>query len=56
MPEKLEDQLTLASRLIEKRREMAEIDQALAAQKEVFFQVFYSLFVMHLLTQTSTCT
>lgn len=35
IPEKVDDQLTLASALIEKRREVAEVDQALAAQKEV---------------------
>lgn len=40
IPEKVDDQLTLASSLIEKRREIAEVDQALAAQKEVKFVIY----------------
>jgi len=35
MPEREGDSLTSATRLLEKRREMTEVDQALAAQKEV---------------------
>ena len=35
MPEHEDDHLTPATRLLEKRREMAEVEQALAAQKEV---------------------
>ena len=36
MPEREDDHLTPATRLLEKRREMAEVEQALAAQKEVY--------------------
>lgn len=36
MPEKESDHLTPATRLLEKRREMSEVEQALATQKEVF--------------------
>ena len=44
MPEREDDHLTPATRLLEKRREMAEVETALAAQKEVdliflFFQI-----------------
>lgn len=35
MPENEEENLTPATRLLEKRREMAEIESALAAEKEV---------------------
>ena len=35
MPEKEEDHLTPATKLLEKRREMAEVENALAAEKEV---------------------
>ena len=35
MPEKESTHLTPATRLLEKRREMAEVEQALASQKEV---------------------
>ena len=35
MPERDDDHLTPATRLLEKRREMSEVEQALAAQKEV---------------------
>ena len=35
MPEREDDHLTPATRLLEKRREMAEVEQALGAQKEV---------------------
>ena len=35
MPEREDDHLTPATRLLEKRREMQEVEQALAAQKEV---------------------
>ena len=48
MPEREDDHLTPATRLLEKRREMAEVEQALAAQKEVgfctgFISMSYSL-------------
>lgn len=36
MPEKESDHLTPATRLLEKRREMSEVEQALATQKEEF--------------------
>ena len=36
MPEREDDHLTPATRLLEKRREMSEVEQALAAQKEVY--------------------
>jgi len=36
MPERDDDHLTPATRLLEKRREMAEVEQALAAQKEEY--------------------
>lgn len=35
MPEKEANHLTPATKLLEKRREMAEVERALAAQKEV---------------------
>lgn len=35
MPEKEEDHLTPATKLLEKRREMGEVETALAAEKEV---------------------
>ena len=35
MPEQESDHLTPATRLLEKRREMAEVEQALSTQKEV---------------------
>ena len=35
MPEREDDNLTPATRLLEKRREMSEVEQALTAQKEV---------------------
>jgi hypothetical protein len=35
MPEREDDHLTPATRLLEKRREMSEVEQALGAQKEV---------------------
>ena len=35
MPEKEDDHLTPATRLLEKRREMAEVENALVAEKEV---------------------
>lgn len=37
MPEKESDHLTPATRLLEKRREMSEVEQALATQKEVSY-------------------
>lgn len=43
MPEKEDDSLTTATRLLEKRREMAEIEQALIAQKEEFQMKMESL-------------
>ena len=42
MPEREDDHLTPATRLLEKRREMAEVEQALAAQKEVYIHVHKS--------------
>lgn len=38
MPEREDDHLTPATRLLEKRREMSEVEQALAAQKEVGYR------------------
>lgn len=35
MPEREDDHLTPATRLLEKRREMSEVEQSLGAQKEV---------------------
>ncbi|CAG2203986.1 unnamed protein product [Mytilus edulis] len=43
MPEREDDHLTPATRLLEKRREMAEVDQALLAQKEEFQMKMESL-------------
>ncbi|KAI0241841.1 Coiled-coil domain-containing protein 42 like-2 [Lamellibrachia satsuma] len=43
MPEHEDDHLTPATRLLEKRREMAEVEQALAAQKEEFQMKMESL-------------
>lgn len=40
MPEKESDHLTPATRLLEKRREMSEVEQALATQKEVSLILF----------------
>ena len=37
MPEKEDDHLTPATKLLEKRREMLEVENALAVEKEVFF-------------------
>ena len=45
MPEREDDHLTPATRLLEKRREMAEVETALAAQKEVNL-------IFHVLTLT----
>ena len=39
MPEREDDHLTPATRLLEKRREMAEVEQALKSQKEVCFLI-----------------
>lgn len=36
MPEREEDHLTPATKLLEKRREMAEVENALIAEKEVW--------------------
>lgn len=44
MPEREDDHLTPATRLLEKRREMAEVEQALAAQKEVLTSFFLAFF------------
>ena len=41
MPEREDDHLTPATRLLEKRREMGEVEQALAAQKEVNVFCYY---------------
>lgn len=43
MPEREDDQLTPATRLLEKRREMSEVEQALTAQKEEFQMKMESL-------------
>ena len=43
MPEREDDHLTPATRLLEKRREMAEVEQALTAQKEVNIWFIYTL-------------
>eukprot|EP00118_Oscarella_pearsei_P003882 m.16123 g.16123 ORF g.16123 m.16123 type:complete len:194 (+) comp26749_c0_seq4:49-630(+) len=43
MPEREEDHLTAATRLLEKRREMSEVEQALNAQKEEFQMKMESL-------------
>lgn len=43
MPEREDDHLTPATRLLEKRREMTEVEQALAAQKEEFQMKMESL-------------
>ncbi|XP_025105909.1 coiled-coil domain-containing protein 42 homolog [Pomacea canaliculata] len=43
MPDREDDHLTPATRLLEKRREMAEVEQALAAQKEEFQMKMESL-------------
>lgn len=43
MPEREDDHLTPATRLLEKRREMGEVEQALAAQKEEFQMKMESL-------------
>ncbi|XP_066544909.1 coiled-coil domain-containing protein 42 homolog [Amia ocellicauda] len=43
MPEREDEQLTAATRLLEKRREMAEVEQALATQKEEFHVKMESL-------------
>jgi len=50
MPEREDDHLTPATRLLEKRREMAEVEQALAAQKEVtiYFVKSYVFILKHL--------
>lgn len=37
MPEREDDHLTPATRLLEKRREMAEVEQALKSQKEASY-------------------
>ena len=42
MPEREDDHLTPATRLLEKRREMSEVEQSLGAQKEVL--IFGGLF------------
>jgi len=43
MPEREDDHLTPATRLLEKRREMSEVEQALGAQKEEFQMKMESL-------------
>eukprot|EP01137_Pigoraptor_chileana_P028674 Opistho-2@12865 len=43
MPEREEDHLTAATRLLEKRREMAEVQQALAGQKDEFHNKMESI-------------
>lgn len=46
MPEREDDHLTPATRLLEKRREMAEVEQALAAQKEVNDMKYHPLLLV----------
>lgn len=48
MPEREDDHLTPATRLLEKRREMSEVEQALAAQKEVKMVISFKLNLYHL--------
>ena len=43
MPEKEADHLTPATRLLEKKREMAEVEQALQSTKDVRMVTMYSL-------------
>lgn len=45
MPEREDDHLTPATRLLEKRREMAEVEQALGAQKEVYIFAVFMIFI-----------
>ena len=42
MPENEEENLTPATKLLEKRREMAEVESALAAEKEVRIKLISS--------------
>jgi hypothetical protein len=44
MPENEEENLTPATKLLEKRREMAEVESALAAEKEVRICISLSLY------------
>lgn len=46
MPEREDDHLTPATRLLEKRREMQEVEQALAAQKEVAYNDWDDFFII----------
>jgi len=43
MPEKEDAHLTPATRLLEKRREMAEVESSLTAEKEVHFQEIWNI-------------
>ena len=54
MPEREDDHLTPATRLLEKRREMAEVEQALNAQKEVSVFVFLGVCVFFIILQHCT--
>ena len=51
MPEHEDDHLTPATRLLEKRREMAEVEQALAAQKEVgnYYKLEHLLTILYII-------
>ena len=53
MPEKEEDHLTQATRLLEKRREMAEVENALLAEKEVLICIHYIFEVLNKLNFSS---
>lgn len=53
MPEREDDHLTPATRLLEKRREMQEVEQALAAQKEVAYNDWDDFFL--LFNKRKTC-
>jgi hypothetical protein len=46
MPEREDDHLTPATKLLEKRREMIEVENALAAEKEVKIK-FYIPFLRY---------
>jgi len=47
MPEQDDDSLTSATKLLAKRREMAEVEHALSAQKEVILWYIFFAVVGH---------
>ena len=58
MPEQDSEHLTPATKLLEKRREMAEVEQALATQKEASELSFLSLMAswcIHIDTVCDVC-